>query len=900
MDAFLSLVVFVALVVGLLWLTSLSRRIRLLEEDLRRNAGKAAGAVEGEVAALLGLRGRIEALERQLARQGGAGAAEQAAAPAPAPAPATAAPATATPVAPATPTTSSGQRDRTPSVPPEQVAATAPVEPARRVEPVLPLAATVAPATAPPAPPGTSVQPPRPAAPAEPAEAESWELVVGTSWLNKLGVLVFVVGVALLVGYSMAHVGPAGRVLIGYVLSAALLVSGIVFERRPVYRNYAYGLIAGGWAATYFTTYAMHAVDAARIVTSDVVGTTCLAAVAVGMIVHSLKYRSQATTALAYVVAYATLVLTPLSGFSLVASLPLAISVLVVGQRFGWSNVSVLGLASTYLLFVVRGHGYGDMLLEPRSSTPYLMIGAYWLTFEIADLTGLRHRGNEIGPLFALNAIGALGAGFTELPPGDAALWSWFLAGFGVLYLASAIVRARLMPTPATEPGGRAAAAFTSVHGAVVLAAALTATSIAVRFAGPREVVALLVETELLVAAGIVLHDRYVRWTGSGLGALVTLAAWNLVTLPAGTLTGIPGSPLVFTPAVALVAAAWYANRESMRGRGLPIAWFEHGYTWAASVLALALIVREFDPRHVGLPVLLLAAVLVEAGFRRAREYRLQAYMAVFVAASFLIVPFGIERPVRDVWLILPAAVAVAAWLAFRLNGATPRNVELRLAAGAMTCLAALLLAIFEWQITAPHAIGPVWTITATGLLIAGSRWRVAPLRFLAYGWAIVGALRSFAPIAAPGAATPAEIAWMSLVIALLFAITLISRRTIRSGVEGGPVADVEDTVRLVLSITATVLLAALIIAEVRPTLVTLAWGLEGLGLLAGGFLARERVLRLSGLALLFVCILKLFVYDLSALAPLPRIFSFVVLGLVLLAVSWTYTRYRDQIRRYL
>ena len=32
-----------------------------------------------------------------------------------------------------------------------------------------------------------------------PAGADGWEVVVGTSWLNKIGVLVFVIGVALLV-----------------------------------------------------------------------------------------------------------------------------------------------------------------------------------------------------------------------------------------------------------------------------------------------------------------------------------------------------------------------------------------------------------------------------------------------------------------------------------------------------------------------------------------------------------------------------------------------------------------------------------------------------------------------------------------------------------------------------
>ena len=95
-------------------------------------------------------------------------------------------------------------------------------------------------------------------------------------------------------------------------------------------------------------------------------------------------------------------------------------------------------------------------------------------------------------------------------------------------------------------------------------------------------------------------------------------------------------------------------------------------------------------------------------------------------------------------------------------------------------------------------------------------------------------------------------------------------------------------------------LLAALIFHEVSGSILTVAWGLEGVALLAAGFALRDRVLRLSGLALLLVCTCKLFFWDLRNLDTLPRIFSFIVLGLLLVAVSWVYTRFRDQVRRML
>jgi uncharacterized membrane protein len=43
-------------------------------------------------------------------------------------------------------------------------------------------------------------------------------------------------------------------------------------------------------------------------------------------------------------------------------------------------------------------------------------------------------------------------------------------------------------------------------------------------------------------------------------------------------------------------------------------------------------------------------------------------------------------------------------------------------------------------------------------------------------------------------------------------------------------------------------------------------------------------------LAVLGLCLVKLFGHDLNSLDALPRILSFVGLGLVLLLVSWIYT----------
>src|SRR6266853_1241002 len=61
---------------------------------------------------------------------------------------------------------------------------------------------------------------------------QEWEAVVGGNWLNKVGVLVFVIGVALLLGYEFTRVGPGGRVTIGLAIGLTMLVGGALLESR--------------------------------------------------------------------------------------------------------------------------------------------------------------------------------------------------------------------------------------------------------------------------------------------------------------------------------------------------------------------------------------------------------------------------------------------------------------------------------------------------------------------------------------------------------------------------------------------------------------------------------------------------------------------------------------------
>lgn len=905
-----------------------------------------------------------------------------------------------------------------PAAPPPAVPA---MEPAKTIAAV-PAVPVARPVTLKPAPPVEHVTPPPDAIPAPstqeppamPAGADGWEVVVGTSWLNKIGVLVFVIGVALLVGYSMTQLGSAGRVAIGFGISAAMLATGVVLERRDDYRNYAHGLVAGGWAAAYFTAYAMHALPAARIVTSPLVGAICLIAIAAGMIAHSLRFRSQTVTALAYVVAYVTLALTPLSQFSLVASVPLAISLLVVAQRLGWAGISGLGLVSTYGIFVLRGRLFAPGAADDASGwVSFLVLAAYWLSFEVADIAALRSGRNEkTAPLFALNAVAFLGSGIIQVPLGRPDVLSLFLASTASAYLATAIVRSAVIGRSSTETS---AVRFTTTHGALAIAAALVAWTIDIRTSGSWETLALLVETQLLVAAGIAPGDSYIRRMGAVVAIAVT---WHgLATGAGGLLTSYlrPGIPPA-TAALGLTALAWYANREWMRARGFAPDALERAYTWLASFLVVVVLALELKPVWLGLGGFVVAAVLLEAGLRRAQEYLSQAYVVGALATLAVAVRFTPSPGLLlvDVWSVLPAVIAITVGAAFRLARRAPAHDyprELRLVAGAAASIAVGFLALLQWHVSPSDHVGAVWAITALSFVALGAHrnlalarwhgyflamiaarhallqhsndplgpaWPAAVVAAAAYGSCAIGRRlsrsaspaaphaaernativvaiaatavlasfewRVFAPvhtgglwtitglillvvglrgpramladirwqgyvllfagsslsltrILEPGTADTAVLVWIALEVLMLYGASLLVRAAIRKA-DGN--TDVEDACRIALSIAGTGLMAIAIVEEVPRPMITLSWGLSGLCLLLAGFPARERVFRLSGLALLFLCLIKLFFYDLGQLDPWPRIISFVVLGLVLLAVSWVYTKLRERVERYL
>ncbi len=77
-------------------------------------------------------------------------------------------------------------------------------------------------------------------------------------------------------------------------------------------------------------------------------------------------------------------------------------------------------------------------------------------------------------------------------------------------------------------------------------------------------------------------------------------------------------------------------------------------------------------------------------------------------------------------------------------------------------------------------------------------------------------------------------------------------------------------------------------------------WALYAIFMVAAGIAKKYRVVRLAGLALLWVVVFKVFLFDTSALTKLYRVGSYMSLGAILLVTGYLYQRYRDRIKEFL
>jgi len=97
----------------------------------------------------------------------------------------------------------------------------------------------------------------QPTSQAKTLRRESLEEVIGGSWLNKIGIIAIVLGMAYFLKYAIDNewLGETGRVMLGVVTGLGLLLVGEGLQRKQ-YRSYGLTVAAGGIAILYLSIFA--------------------------------------------------------------------------------------------------------------------------------------------------------------------------------------------------------------------------------------------------------------------------------------------------------------------------------------------------------------------------------------------------------------------------------------------------------------------------------------------------------------------------------------------------------------------------------------------------------------------------------------------------------------------
>jgi Predicted membrane protein (DUF2339) len=357
--------------------------------------------------------------------------------------------------------------------------------------------------------------------------------------------------------------------------------------------------------------------------------------------------------------------------------------------------------------------------------------------------------------------------------------------------------------------------------------------------------------------------------------------------------------------AISLALAYACALRSRGHGGALDDADAERGIlasgaSAATAALAAILIWSVVPAAHMAMAWLLLALVLFEAGNRALpRELRNMAWPISALGLGGAIATHGahfVKFAPAEVWMCYLAMSLVAWIMTMRVVVWPPANLGAREKAkftDVMSAGGAFAAMAFLWLTLPDPVVSTVWAALGVAAVEMGGLASVETFGLVGMTVLTLTLTRALTLDVVNAALWNGISERVLSTLPSIAAFYLVAHR-LKRGPAGG------RKLTAIFSLFGTGLLAALLFESVSGGLFTVSLGLEGLALLGAGFPLRERILRLQGLALLLACILKLFVYDLRNLETMYRILSFVALGLIMLGVSWIYTRFREQLQRLL
>ncbi|MGB9464545.1 MAG: DUF2339 domain-containing protein, partial [Candidatus Acidiferrum sp.] len=575
----------------------------------------------------------------------------------------------------------------------------------------------------------------------------SIEELLGANWFAKLGVIMTVIGVALLGKLALQNLGPAGKAFIIYAVSVVFLFGGILLEKRDRYQLLGRVGIGGGWALLFFSTFGIHFIPAMQVLDSGVLDSVLMFAVAAAMGAHTLRYKSQLVTGLAFLLGYSTVALSQDTVYSLTAGVMLAIGLVGIILKMGWFELEVFGILASYLnhlywLYRILGIQGAHGRNFPEFHVSLALLFFYWLIFRISYVartikTDFEELVSTVSAL--LNTLLLLGLlKFQSVHPELAYL---ALFAIGAFELAFALL-------PSIKHRRRAFVVLSIIGSSLMLAAVPS------HYSGNNVAILWLVGAEVFLAAGIIFEEVVFRRLGLFTGLLVgvDLIGFNFrplvelrakseeLALASGVLFAL--GALVFYLNAVHVRSRWEKSFSSSLDRALLII---HSYlgAFAAATAAWALLANDWTA--VAFAVIMLA---LAASNRRieSRHFQVQ-YILLGILTFYRALAFNlhIESPahthIATRLITLPILGAIF-YLTAKI-AALRDDQEQRVLRALISFAGAALFGFLIWTEAPEIWLASLFLAAGIILAFAARRWNLLHLSIQEHLFALIAVLQT-------------------------------------------------------------------------------------------------------------------------------------------------------------
>lgn len=177
-------------------------------------------------------------------------------------------------------------------------------------------------------------------------------------WLGRAGITLTVIGVAFFIRYAieLGYLGFGARLVLAGLLGAGLIGLGYKLKNKSKYAVLSQFLSTGGFVILYFTAFSSYFFEDYREAISMTfpLASMLLGAIVIGMIFYMIRFGSLATTSLAYLLGYFTVILgRGDSSISMVYLGFLTLSALYLAYDKNWQLFSGGITLATYLFSVI-------------------------------------------------------------------------------------------------------------------------------------------------------------------------------------------------------------------------------------------------------------------------------------------------------------------------------------------------------------------------------------------------------------------------------------------------------------------------------------------------------------------------------------------------------------------